>query len=171
MQPFVERWSEFALEVLRPLPSIPRHPFLMARFGMNALLSARPVARRFRSERTRALFAGLAAHSFLSLEEPLSVAFGVLMAVPAHALGWPIPRGGSQSLTNALCRWLSTFGGQVKTSRRVESLAALPNYNLFLCDVTPRQLLNLAGSRLSEATSVGWQATGMAPAYSKSITR
>jgi phytoene dehydrogenase-like protein len=150
MQPFVERWSEFALEVLRPLPSIPRHPFLMARFGMNALLSARAVARRFRSERTRALFAGLAAHSFLSLEEPLSAAFAILMAVPAHAVGWPIPRSGSQSLTNALCRWLSTLGGQVKTSRRVESLAALPNYNLFLCDVTPRQLLNLAGSRLSE---------------------
>ena len=80
----------------------------------------------------------------------MSAAFGVLMAVPAHAVGWPIPRGGSQSLTNALCRWLSTFGGQVKTSRRVESLAALPNYNLFLCDETPRQLLNLAGSRLSE---------------------
>jgi phytoene dehydrogenase-like protein len=80
----------------------------------------------------------------------LSAAFAILMAVPAHAVGWPIPRSGSQSLTNALCRWLSTFGGQVKTSRRVESLAALPNYNLFLCDVTPRQLLNLAGSRLSE---------------------
>jgi phytoene dehydrogenase-like protein len=150
MRPFVERWSEFALEVLRPLPSIPRHPWLMARFGLNALLPARAVARRFRSERTRALFAGLAAHSFLSLEEPLSAAFAILMAVAAHAVGWPIPRGGSQSLANALCRWLSTFGTQVTTSRRVETLAALPNYDLFLCDVTPRQLLNLAGSRLSE---------------------
>ncbi len=150
MRPFAERWSEFALEVLRPFPAIPRHPWLMVRFGRNALLPATVVARRFRSERTRALFAGLAAHSFLSLEEPLSAAFGILMAVAAHAVGWPIPRGGSQSLTNALCGWLSTRGSQVQALRRVETLAALPNYDLFLCDVTPRQLLRLAGSRLSE---------------------
>src|SRR5262249_7352096 len=78
MQPFVEHWREFASEVLRPLPAFPRHPWLMARFGVNALLSARTIARRFRSERTRALFAGLAAHSFLSLDEPLSGAFGML---------------------------------------------------------------------------------------------
>jgi phytoene dehydrogenase-like protein len=151
MRPFVEHWSEFAPEVLRPMPSIPRHPLLMARFGMNALLSARTVARRFRSERTRALFAGLAAHSFLSLDEPLSGAFGMLMAVPAHAVGWPIPRGGSQSLTNALCRYLLAFGSTVKASSLVESLAALSNYDLILCDVTPRQLLGIAGQRLTNS--------------------
>ena len=122
----------------------------MARFGMNAILPARTIARRFQSERTRALFAGLAAHSFLSLDEPLSAAPGLLMAVLAHAVGWPIPRGGSQSLTNALCRYLATLGGNVKTSSRVESLSALPDYDLILCDVTPRQLLKLAGERLSD---------------------
>src|ERR1700690_693579 len=74
MRPFVERWAEFAAEVLRPVPSIPRHPWLMARFGVVALQSASSVARRFRDERTRALFAGLAAHSFLGLDEPLSAA-------------------------------------------------------------------------------------------------
>src|SRR6266446_6903267 len=84
MQPFVEAWSEFAPDVLRPVCSIPKHPWLMARFGTNALRSARTIVRRFQSERTRALFAGLAAHSFLSLDEPLSGAFGMLMAVPAH---------------------------------------------------------------------------------------
>jgi phytoene dehydrogenase-like protein len=151
MRPFVEHWSEFAPEVLRPMPSLPRHPLLMARFGMKALLSARAIARRFRSERTRSLFAGLAAHSFLRLDEPLSGAFGILMAVPAHAVGWPIPRGGSQSLTIALCRYLATFGGTVKASSRVESLAALSNYDLVLCDVTPRQLLSIAGQRLSNS--------------------
>jgi phytoene dehydrogenase-like protein len=150
MQPFVEHWSEFAPGVLRPILSVPKHPWLMARFGINALLSARTIARRFRSERTRALFAGLAAHSFLSLDEPLSGAFGMLMAVPAHAVGWPIPRGGSQSLTNALCGYLSSMGGRVKTSSRVESLAPLSNFDLILCDVTPRQLLNIAGERLSK---------------------
>jgi phytoene dehydrogenase-like protein len=149
MGPFVEHWTEFAPDVLRPIRSIPKHPWLMARFGMNALLSARTIARRFQSERTRALFAGLAAHSFLSLNEPLSGAFGMLMAVPAHAVGWPIPCGGSQSLANALCGYLSTFGGKVKLSSRVESLATLSHYDLILCDVTPRQLLRIAAQRLS----------------------
>ena len=117
---------------------------------MVAFQSAKTVAGRFRSERTRALFAGLAAHSFLSMDEPLSGAFGMLMAVPAHAVGWPIPRGGAQSLTNALCGYLSTFGGKVSTSSPVESLAALENYDLLLCDLTPRKLAKIGGQRLSE---------------------
>ena len=150
VQPFVEHWREFAPDVLRPLPSIPKHPWLMARFGMNALFSAKTIARRFRSERTRAMFAGLAAHSFLSLDEPLSGAFGMVFAVSAHAVGWPIPRGGAQSLTNALCRYLSALGANVKTSCRVESLAELSHYDAVLCDVTPRQLLRIAGERLSD---------------------
>jgi|SRR5579872_917525 len=151
VQPFVERWDEFAPGVLRPLPSIPNHPWLMARFGMNALFSAKTIARRFRNARTRAMFAGLAAHSFLSLDEPLTGAFGMLFAVSAHAVGWPIPRGGAQSLTNALCRYLATLGVNIKTSSRVESLAELPGYDAVLCDITPRQLLYLAGERLSDA--------------------
>src|SRR6266571_3031511 len=151
MRPFVEQWADFAQEVLRPVLNFPRHPLLMARFGMTALFSARTIARRFRSERTRALFAGLAAHSFLNLDEPLSGAMGMLMAVAAHAVGWPIPYGGSQSLTNALCRYLSMFGSTLKNSARVESLATLPNYDLILCDVSPRQLLKIAGERLSQS--------------------
>ncbi|MFZ0774541.1 MAG: NAD(P)/FAD-dependent oxidoreductase [Candidatus Sulfotelmatobacter sp.] len=154
MRPFVERWSELAPEILRPVSFVPRHPWLMARFGMVALQSAQAVARRFRSQRTRALFAGLAAHSFLSLDEPLSAAFAIMMAAPAHAVGWPIPRGGAQSLTNALCGFLSTFGSKVSTSTPVRSLAALanvfPNYDLLLCDLTPRQLVEVGGQRLSD---------------------
>jgi len=151
MRPFVEHWSEFACEVLRPVPSIPKCPWLMARFGMSALLPAEVIARRFRNPRTRALFAGLAAHSFLSLDQTLSGAFGMLVAIPAHAVGWPIARGGSQSLINALCGYLGTFASKVKTSSRVESIAALSHYDLILCDVTPRQLLRLAGSQLSNS--------------------
>jgi phytoene dehydrogenase-like protein len=154
MGPFVERWSELAPEILRPVSFVPRHPWLMARFGMVALQSARAVTRRFRNERTRAVFAGLAAHSFLSLDEPLSAAFAILMAVSAHAVGWPIPRGGAQSLTNALCGFLSTFGSKVSTSTPVQSLAALanvfPNYDLLVCDLTPRQLVKVGGQRLSD---------------------
>lgn len=151
VRPFVEHWSEFAPEVLRPVPAIPRHPWLMARFGVTALLSAKTIASRFRSERTRALFAGLAAHSVLSLDEPLTGAFGMLMAVSAHAVGWPIPQMGAQSITNALCHYLSKLGSAIKTSSRVESLIELPNYDVILCDVTPQQLLKIAGQRLSEA--------------------
>jgi phytoene dehydrogenase-like protein len=150
VRPFVEHWSNFAPEILGPLRVVPRHPGLMARFGMVALQSAQSVARRLRSPRTRALFAGLAAHSFLSLDEPLSAAFAVLMAVSAHTVGWPIPRGGGQSLTNALCSFLSTLKGRVITSSPVQNLASLADYELFLCDLTPRQLIEVGGQRLSE---------------------
>src|SRR5271154_4413826 len=150
MRPFTEAWTEFAPEILRPVFFVPRHPWLMARFGMVGLRSAQAVARRFRTERARALFAGLAAHSFLSLDEPLSAAFAIMMAAPAHAVGWPIPRGGAQSLTNALCGYLSSLGGKVKTSSPVDNLAALANYGLTLCDLTPRQLIKVGGRRLSD---------------------
>src|SRR5438034_5807498 len=130
MRPFVEHWSEFVCDVLRPLPPIPKRSWLMARFGIRALLPAKVIAWRFRSPRTRALFAGLAAHSFLSLDETLSGAFGMLMAIPGHAVGWPIARGGSQSLINALCGYLRTFASKVKTSSRVESIAALSHYDV-----------------------------------------
>jgi phytoene dehydrogenase-like protein len=148
--PFVERWWEFAEDALGPPISVPRHPLLMARFGLYALLTASAIAARFRNERTRALFAGLAAHSLLAMNEPLSGAFGLLMAISAHAVGWPIPRGGAQSLTNALCRCLESLGGHVKTSTRIEKLEDLSDRGLLLCDVTPRQLLAIAGNQLSE---------------------
>lgn len=146
----VKHWNELAPELLRPVLNVPRHPFLLARFGMNALLSAQILAKRFKSERTRALFAGLAAHSFLALDEPLSSAFGILMAAPAHAVGWPIARGGSQSITNALCAYLAKLGGKVMTSARVESLEPFSGYDLIVCDVTPRQLVAIAGRQLSD---------------------
>ncbi len=151
MGPFVRQWTEFAPEVLRPVPFIPRHPWLMARFGALALQSAKAVAHRFQSPRTRALFGGLAAHSFLSLDEPLSAAVAILMAVPAHVVGWPIPRGGAESIAHALCGLLSTFGGRVNTSSPVENLSALPGYDLTLCDLTPLQLLKIGGQRLSDS--------------------
>jgi phytoene dehydrogenase-like protein len=151
VEPFVQNWRDFAPEVLGPVVAIPRHPLLMARFGKSALFSARRIARRFRNPRTRAFFAGLAAHSFLSLDERLSGAFGTIMAVTLHAIGWPIPRGGTQSLTNALCAYLATLGSEVRTSSRVQSLNDLSHYDLILCDLTPRQLLQIADGRLSDS--------------------
>jgi phytoene dehydrogenase-like protein len=150
----VEHWDEFADDVLRPIPSIPKHPFLMARFGGSALLSARAISRPFRSHRTRALLAGIAAHSFLRLDERLSGAFAILLSAAAHAVGWPIPRGGSNSITTALCTHLSTLGGTVFTSSPIENVDALHGYEMILCDVTPKQLLAIAARRLSESYRV-----------------
>ena len=149
--PFIERWSEFAAEVLGPVPWVPRHPLLMARFGLNAFRSTRSIAHRFHSERTRALFAGLSAHSFLSLDESLSGAFGILLAITAHAVGWPIARGGSQSITDALCSHLRQLGGKVTTSTQIDALRQLPDCDRILCDVTPRQLLRIADGELRES--------------------
>ena len=149
MRPFVERWFEFAPEILQPVRLLPRHPFLLAKLGLQGLPSAGFLCRRFRSERTKALFAGLAAHSFLALDEPLSAAFGIILGATAHAVGWPIPRGGSQSITNALCAHLEKFGGSVRTSARINTLRALEEFKVALCDVTPRQLLAIAGERFN----------------------
>jgi phytoene dehydrogenase-like protein len=152
MQPFVERWSDLSSEVLQPIHLFSRHPFLLARFGLVAFPPAKMLGRiLFRHERTRALFAGLAAHSFLSLDEPLSGAFGVLLGAAAHAVGWPIPRSGAQSLTKALCGYLAELGGEIKTSARVDNLASFPKFDVTLCDVTPLQLVQIASGRLSPA--------------------
>ena len=154
MGPFAEHWAALASEVLRPVHLLSRHPWLLARFGLSALPSAQTLARLlFRTERTKALFAGLAAHSFLALDEPLSAGFGVLLGAAAHAVGWPIPRRGAQSITNALCGHLATLGVAVKTATRIESVGTFAQYDLTLCDVTPHQLLRLAKGRLSESYS------------------
>jgi phytoene dehydrogenase-like protein len=147
MRPFVQRWPVLAAEILRPLNVFTAHPLLLARFGATAFLPAKTLVHLFRSERTKALFAGLAAHSFLSLDEALSAAFGVVLGAAAHAVGWPIPRGGAQSITNALCAHLVSLGGTVKTSTRIDDLSALGNYDVILCDVTPHQLLRIARNR------------------------
>jgi phytoene dehydrogenase-like protein len=152
MEPLAKRWPELAHDILRPLLAWPRHPFLLARFGMDALPSARFVAsRRFRTERARALFAGLSAHSFLSLDQILSASFGFVMGVSAHAVGWPIARGGSQSITNALSGYLAALGGQIHPSTCIEDLRQLPPCDLTLCDLTPRQLLHVSGEKLSSS--------------------
>lgn len=150
MRPFAEHWPELSSEVLRPIHVLSRHPWLLGRFGVVAFPSARTLWRiLFRNERTKALFAGLAAHSFLSLDERLSAAFGVMLGAAAHVVGWPIPRGGAKSLTNALCGHLASLGGEIKTSAHVEKLDSLPKYDATLCDVTPFQLVRMATSRLS----------------------
>ncbi len=151
MGPIVAHWDELLPEVFGPVPLVPKHPFLMAGFGLRAITPATTLANRlFRGTRAKALFAGLAAHSFLSLDEAMSSAFGILLGAAAHVVGWPIPRGGAQSITNALCGVLNSLGGKVTTSQRVENIAELAARDLVLCDVTPRQLLRIAGDQFTE---------------------
>jgi phytoene dehydrogenase-like protein len=150
VKPLVERWPQFANDALGPVTRIPRHPFVMARFGWYAFQPAlKLAAHQFSGERSRALFAGLAAHSFLALDEPLSSAIGLVIGAAAHAVGWPIPRGGSQAITNALAAHLLELGGKIQTGRRIETLDEMDlKAAPVLCDVTPRQLLSIAGTRL-----------------------
>jgi phytoene dehydrogenase-like protein len=150
VEPLVKHWEDFTSDALGPVTRIPRHPFLMARFGLYAFQPARMLARSlFAGERARALFAGLAAHSFISLDQPLSSAIGLVLGAAAHAVGWPIPRGGSQTISGALLSHFKEIGGAVHTGRRIEEIDELnaPG-ELILCDVTPRQLLAIAADRL-----------------------
>lgn len=148
--PAVERWREFAEDVLQPPLHFPRNPLLMARFGLHAIQPAEMLARRFRTERAKALFAGLVGHGLVSFDQLLSSAVGLVLAVTGPAVGWPVAKGGAQAITDALIRRLEQCGGRLHTSHRVRSLDELDARNaITLCDVTPRQLIAIAGSRLS----------------------
>jgi phytoene dehydrogenase-like protein len=145
----VDAWPKLEREVLGPLVHLPRHPISLARFGLTALRSVKAVAEsRFESERARALFAGTGAHSFLPLDQTASASFAFVLLLMAHVGGWPFPRGGSQAIADALAERLRSLGGEIETGRKVTSLRELPKSDVILCDVTPRQLLGLAGDML-----------------------
>jgi phytoene dehydrogenase-like protein len=147
-EPLVRTAPELMRQILGPLRP-PRHPLAMARFAPAALRSAVGLARsRFEGERARALLAGCSAHSMLSLSSPASAAFGVVLMLTAHQVGWPVARGGSQRLADALVSHLRSLGGEIERGRWVESLDELAGFGTTLLDVTPRQLQRLAGSRL-----------------------
>jgi len=149
--PLVARWRELLDDILAPL-GVPAHPFLMARFGLLALASASGIARaRFRGEPARALFAGMAAHSILPLEMRGSAAVAWVLSLAAHAVGWPIPRGGSQRIANALASYFRSLGGKIVANHEVRSIDEFPDGALVLCDVTPRQLLRIASDRLPDS--------------------
>ena len=152
MEPLVAHWNTFADVLLGPLrPQTFRHPFLLAPFGLEALRSAQGLTRQFfKGERASAMFAGMAAHSFLPLEQRISAAFGLMLGASGHAVGWPIPRGGSQIIVNALAAYLRSLGGKIITGVEVKSVDALPPTRAVLFDVTPRQLLSIAGNHFSD---------------------
>jgi phytoene dehydrogenase-like protein len=150
-EPLADHWMQLAEEVLQPIVHLPRRPFLLARFGIPALMPARFFSNIFfKDARTRALFAGIAGHSFLALDAPLSSSAGLLLGAAAHAVGWPIPRGGAQSITRALAALLSELGGVIYPNSPVTNLNGFSCDSLFLCDVSPHQLLSLTGHRLTQ---------------------
>ena len=153
MQPAADDWMEFAEDTLGPALRIPHHPLRMARFGLSAIQSAQTFAKsHFVSPRTRAIFAGLAGHSFLSFDKPLSATIGWMFGITIHAVGWPVPRGGAKAITQALIGYLKSLGGTVHTSRRIDAAAFRElesSSELVFFDTTPRQLVAIAGERLS----------------------
>ncbi|HUB00888.1 MAG TPA: NAD(P)/FAD-dependent oxidoreductase [Terracidiphilus sp.] len=154
VQPAVDHWAQFAADSLGPIVRMPRHPLLMARFGLKALGSAQSLSHRsFSGPRASALFAGLAAHSIASLDHPLTGAIGAMFAVTLHAVGWPVPRGGARAIPHALIGYLNSLGGVIHTGYRVTAsdFAKLAAEDaLVLSDTTPRALASIAGDRVGQ---------------------
>ncbi len=151
LAPLARNHHKLLHDFLGPL-RIPRYPLMMARFGPPALLPATTLARlAFKGEAARALFGGMSAHSIMPLEKPGTSAFGLMLGMMAHAVGWPLPLGGAQRIADALAAYLQTLDGEIVTGAWIDSVDDLPPARAVLLDITPRQLLKLARHRLPEA--------------------
>jgi phytoene dehydrogenase-like protein len=149
IQPLVHEWKNLAPEILSPPLHLPSHPFTMAQFGFRALLPALTLNElAFRGDRAKALFAGLACHSIVPLDKLATSVIGLVMAAAGHAVGWPIPRGGSQQITEALASCLRSLGGVIETGMRVESIESLSSSRAVLFDLSPSQVARIATNRL-----------------------
>lgn len=142
--PLVDAADDLFEETLKPMLRVPRHPVTLARFGIRGLPPAALLARTlFRGEAARALFGGLSAHSEVPLTQPVTSAYGLMLAVSAHVVGWPFPRGGAQAITDAMLAYLGHLGGRLHVNRPVERLEDL-EADVHLLDVSPREFLRLA---------------------------
>jgi phytoene dehydrogenase-like protein len=136
--------------LLAPL-GVPRAPIAAARYGLTGALPATWLARSaFRTAEARAVFAGMAAHSVLDLRAPITAGYGMLLTALVHAVGWPVVRGGSQNLADALAARLLRLGGEIQTGTRVRSLDELPAAPIVVLNLTPRQVVAVAGHRLPD---------------------
>jgi phytoene dehydrogenase-like protein len=151
MEPLVDGWEHLADMLLGP-PRLPSHPLLMSKFGMRGIRSACGLAQHyFRTEAARALFGGVAGHAVLPLEWKATAAFGLVLSLAAHAGGWPLARGGSQQVADALASYFKSLGGEIQTDAPVQNLEELPPARAILCDLTPRQLIRIAGQQLPQS--------------------
>lgn len=150
MEPIIENWDTLTKDFLGPL-RFPKHPIDLALFGLKAFQPANFFQRRFKENRAKALFAGLAAHSILPLNAVATSAIGLVLGAAGHTLGWPLPKGGSQSIADAMKDYFISLGGEVETGVEITSMDQLPKATSYLFDLTPRQLIDIAGNRLPEA--------------------
>jgi phytoene dehydrogenase-like protein len=149
MKPLARNWENLSIEFLQPMLHWPQHPITLAHFGILALWPATLLAKLlFRREPARGLFAGIAAHSFLPLEAPVSSAFALVLGLAGHAVGWPIPRSGSQQISNALAAYLRELGGRIEVNHRIENLRDLSKSRAILLDVSIWEFLRIAGQQL-----------------------
>jgi len=149
MKPLARNWEKLANEFLQPILHLPRHPVALAQFAIPAICPATVLAKLlFKREPARALFAGIAAHSFLPLEAPVSSAFALVLGLAGHAVGWPIPRGGSQQITKALADYLRELGGKIEMNHCVNNLDDLPKSRAVLLDVSVWEFLRIARRQL-----------------------
>jgi len=148
--PLVVGWGDLLGEVTQPMLHVPRHPILLARFGIPAMFPATTAARLFATQRARALLGGLAAHSFLPLDAPFTTAFALMLVTSGHAVGWPFPRGGSQKIADALASYLRALGrAEIRTDDRIDVWSQLGKARAYLFDTTPRALERIAGDKLN----------------------
>lgn len=148
IKPVVDTWPGIAPDVLGPL-HWPKHPLAMARFGLKAFLPATTLAKQFKSTQARGLWAGMAAHAIQPLTNLTTAAVALVLLSQGHSKGWPMPKGGSQQIANAMAAYFLSLGGKIETNTYITSMNQLPLAKAFLFDVTPRQLLQIAGHRFS----------------------
>ena len=148
MTPIVDDWPRISADVLAPF-HFPKHPFAMARFSLHAVTSATHLGKRFVSQQGKGLWMGMAAHGMQCLSDATTSAVALVLMAAGHSAGWPLAKGGSNAIANALCSYFISLGGVVQTDFYVRSLSQLPSSHALLFDVTPRQLLAIAGHRFS----------------------
>lgn len=141
-------FDALAEDLLRPILHVPRHPVRLVDFGLKALQPATVLARRWRTDEARGLFAGVAAHAIHPLEAPTTAAIGLMLVGSGHHVGWPVAAGGSRAISDALVGLLRALGGTVETGRRVTSLAELGDPDVTVLDLSPRGVLDVAGDAL-----------------------
>jgi len=154
LEPIVKNWPDLASDILAPL-HYPKYPLDLVSFGLNALKSATYLANRFKSKEARGLWAGMAAHSMQALSNSTSAAAGLVLLATGHSKGWPVPKGGSKNIAHALASYFISLGGQIETGVYVRSMSDIPSSRTLLFDLTPKQVLEIAGDQFSSVYK--WQ--------------
>lgn len=154
LESLVKQWPNLAYDILAPL-HFPKYPLDLVSFGLNALKSASSLAKRFKTKEAKGLWAGMAAHSMQALTNSTSAAAGLVLLATGHAKGWPVPKGGSKNIAQALASYFISLGGKIETGVQVRSMSDIPTSRTVLFDLTPKQLLEIAGDQFSSVYT--WQ--------------